>query len=439
MAVIAVLMAAAVSPGAAAADTALSDGDPVQTLTSDVRIDDGPTVVVTPAGTAIALWLQRNDHVMTAMRPAGSESWSTPTLVSSNGFYAVMALRGANRAVVGWQRFTNQGAAIEVRTLRADGGLSDVQRVAGWENRGGVTVALTIASNPRGDMVAAWTRGQRVRAACRSAGQDWQAEHVFSDLDAYSLEGVANVDRQGEADVLFAADRGGRLSTLRAYHRDTNGIWSGQTVGEFASGLHYLGRTFDAAINGRGDITATWMRRAGQNHVWHVYARYQPAGGAFESAAAVASRARNPVVAVDQSGQAALAFHSREGADTQTNFAQRVGVGDWSAPLVLSSSSTEQLRTPQIGIETNATGEFVVHTQGVHITASGDTAADHRLVSCPIGGPCGSEHIVRGPSEYDGLAYDVRPDRSVDIVWAFGCATEECLPTGVRARRLAPL
>ena len=406
-------------------------------VTSDVRVSDGPTVAVTPSGTAIALWTERTWDVMAAMRLAGDPDWSEPTRVTRNGFYATIATHGSDGATIGWQSLggtEDNIASIKTRTLDAQGDWGPAERVTRWERKGGVTVALTIAANARGDMLAAWTRGQKVRAAYRVAGSTWGEEFVFPDLDAYSLDAVANVSRSGAADLLFPAQRAGRLSTLRAYHRDATGSWSGQTVARYATGLHFPGSTFDAAINRRGDIAAAWMRRdAGEP--WRLFVRLQPAASSFGTREFVSAAARNPAVAVDGSGGAGVAFHARRGTDTVTAFEYRFPAGGGSEEVEIARSATSELRYPQIGLETNASGNFLVHTQGVHSTSSGSIATDHRLVHCTPS-LCGDDQRVTGPRGYRAISYGVQPSGEADVAWGFGCATEECIPTGVRAMRM---
>ena len=164
-----------------------------------------------------------------------------------------------------------------------------------------MTVALTLGANARGDMLVAWTRGHHVRASYREAGSAWQDPFVFADGHAYSLEAVANVNRSGEADIVFPAGLFGRESLLRAHHRDNDGDWTGQTIAHYATGIHFPLTTFDVSIDRRGDIAAAWMRRDSADDPWRIFTSYQPSGEAFESQQFVASvLATRPWQSTDQ-------------------------------------------------------------------------------------------------------------------------------------------
>jgi hypothetical protein len=263
-------------------------------------------------------------------------------------------------------------------------------------------------------------------------GSGWSEPYTFSDNDAYSYEAVANVGPLGQADLIFPADRSGRLSTLRAYHLDQNAAWHGQTIANYASGIHLSGSTFAAAINARGDAIATWMRRESAGGPWRVFARYGASGSDFGSTRQLANRGRTPVAAIDSSGAASVAFQQRSGEAIETMFAYRPASGYWTRPTAVSTTNSS-LAFPPISLKTNAKGDFFVESEGQHL-ADGVLVADHRLTHC-VEGTCGSDQVVQGPRGDQPMAVAVRPIGAVDILWTFGCATEECIPTGIRAAR----
>ena len=407
---------------------------PIAEITRDVRISDGPKVVVTPSGTAIAMWVERNRHVMVSSRAAQTLEWSKPVTVAQNGFYANVATYGSNNAVITWQGFDkNSQAVVRARTVRNGVEWSEPDLVSRWVPHGGVPVALTVAANDDGTTLIAWTRGDKVRAAYGTVGGQWSEPHTFRDTDSYSYDAVANVRPSGEADLVFPANRSGRLSNLRAYHMKSSGKWQGETVAKFATGLHVPGKTFDVAINSRGDTFATWMRRTGQGHVWGIYASYRSAEGTVSPPRLIASGAHTPVAAIDGSGAASVAFLETHDSATSTLFAYRSSSGYWTRPKPVSTVNRSTAALPAVDLAVNSHGDFFVESQGQHVVA-GVNVLDHRLTHC-VNGVCDAEQVVEGPRGDQSTTIAVRPAGAVDVLWTFGCATEECIPTGIRAIR----
>ncbi|MFL6287260.1 MAG: hypothetical protein ACJ73L_02600 [Actinomycetes bacterium] len=411
-----------------------STTSPVVEITQDARISDGPTVVVTPAGTAIAVWIERSQRVMASSRSVGTPSWSVPVTVANNGFYANVATYGSDSAVITWQGFDkNSDAVIRARTVH--NGVTWGQRdlVSRWVRHGGVPVALTVAANDDGKTLIAWTRRDKVRAAYGTVGGTWSEPHTFRDIDSYSYDAVANVRPSGEADLVFPANRSGRLSTLRAYHMNTSKEWQGETVAKFATGLHASGKTFDVAINSRGDAVATWMRRSRQAQSFGIHASYRSAEGTFSTPRLIATGAHTPVAAIDRAGAASVAFLETRDSATATLFAYRSSSGYWTRPAQLSTVDTSTAAYPAVDLAVNSSGDFFVQSQGQH-AAAGVNVLDHRLTHC-VSGVCGADQVVKGPRGDQSPTVAVRPAGAVDVVWTFGCATEECIPTGIRAVR----
>jgi hypothetical protein len=402
-------------------------------ITRDVRISDGPSVVVTPAGTTIAVWIQRNQHIMASTRSVGSEQWSEPTTVARNGFYAAVATYGSDRAVIAWQGLDQHSSAfIRARTVRAGVHWGQPDLVNRWVRSGGVTVALTVAANRDGTTLVAWTRGGKVRATYGVVGGVWSEPHAFSDDDAYSYEASANVRPDGEADLIFPAERSGRLSKLRVYHLTQSGHWQGDTAAKYATGLHARGPTFDAAVNARGDIIVAWMRRANPGEAWRIYQSYRSAGGQFSTPRELWMGGRAPVAAIDGGGAASIAFLRERDASTETMFAFRPLSGYWTRPTAVSAVEGSPAY-PSLDLKTNLAGDFFVQSVGQHPVA-GQLVDDHRLVHCG-NGVCGPDEVVDGPRGDQPMTAAVRPKGAVDVLWTFGCATEECIPTGIRAAR----
>jgi hypothetical protein len=100
------------------------------------------------------------------------------------------------------------------------------------------------------------------------------------------------------------------------------------------------------AADRRGDAVVAFWRYAG--NVYSIYAAYRPAGGRFAAPQLVATGlVSNPAVAIDQNGEAAVAWTDRSGAHVAE---RRAGAAGFDPPVALSDGrrpSTE----PGVAIE----------------------------------------------------------------------------------------
>ena len=425
---------------AAGTDSTLQSWGDEQVVTQDVRLDQDPTVVVTPAGRSVAMWIERrpaSDRLMVSELLPGSASWTTPTLLNKGAFYAAITAHGYDRVTVAWQQFEPGGASISSRTLRRDGTWGPDRVISQWTQTGGVTVSLVIAGNAQGDMTAVWTRRNHIHASYRTAGGAWQPEAVLPEAGAYAYDAVANVDRTGQVDLVFTVPATQGKSDLLVYHRSLNGDWSGQWVARIATGVHFLGSTFSADANANGDVAVAWMERARASAAWQVRTRFQPSGEPFSDAELVAKRARLPDLAVDALGVTTIAWLERDSGTLKAQLSRRSAGGNWATPQTLVSRPTGGNFYPQLQVAVNGRGDAVVHVIGQHDGGAG-MVDDHRMIRCPAGAECAAPFLLLGPSPYRAVTFIVTSVGGATAAWTRGCATEECIPTSVRAREMTP-
>lgn len=413
-----------------------------QLVANDIHLEQDPTVVITSSGRSVAMWIQRRfsvSRLMVATSAPGTDVWSTPVLLSRGAFYATIATHGKDQATVAWQQDDAKGPSVKSRTMHADGTWGQTRDIAHWTQTGGVTVSLVLAGNADGDLVAAWTRGKYIRASYRVSGSSWQPETVIPVSRAYALDGVANVDDSGEADLVFPAPTTQGRSDLYVYHRDSSGRWSGQSVARFSTAIHFSSRMFSAAANAHGDLGVTWVTRKTRSNPWTVNFRYRPRGTEFSAPERVASHAFGPDLAVDGAGITTLAWVQNDHGSTSVDVARRSALGQWTPPQTIaqeiSTSSDWQLQE----IVGNPAGDALLSMSGEVTTASGGLRRRVVSVRCPVGVACGEQHHFLRPLTVGFLDLALAPSGDATAVWPVGCFSEACLGTGIYARDMTPV
>jgi hypothetical protein len=182
---------------------------------------------------------------------------------------------------------------------------------------------VDVASNARGDTIVSWTRNvgggaQMVQSSFRPAGGSFgPPQHVGLTDPCYfggfggSTPDVA-LDAQGVAVIVFPAldDSGGGV--VRAATKPAGGAFGAPV--DLATGVPTLDDVPRVAMNAGGMAVAVWTRRSGANTIIQSSTR-QP-GGAFASAinlSAAGADAKNPRVAVNDAGAAAVAWTRDDG------------------------------------------------------------------------------------------------------------------------------
>ena len=418
--------------------TTLQQWGPKRVVTSDTRISgggvDGPTVVVTPSGTAVAMWLEqrpsRPPRVMVSQRRAGHRNWQ-PKQMLARGFFGAIEAHGRNRVTVAWQSGDARYAEISVQTLRRNGTWGPIQQIARWRDRGGVTVSLLLAANDRGDMAAVWTRAHYIRVAYRPAGSSWREPTTIPVHGAYAYDGMANVSRDGQVDVVFPGPGDTRARDVFAWHRALGGVWSGESLGRLPGQ-----RTFSAAGNPDGDLAVTWMTRDNRNDPRRVVLRYRSSGGTFTQPETLATDAKLPQLDIAHSGVVTVAWLARVDDLARVDLARRLLDGSYSATQRLAQRPFNRYYGPLLGVDVNARGDGVVHrlagTGMTAVVSSTTTACSVAQRTPPAVTPSGSlvRHRTRiCLSPQRRLAEQRRSTRAVvqpSTAPRLACAVDEC-------------
>lgn len=232
---------------------------------------------------------------------------------------------------------------------------------AGWLPPEGISATGEHAGGPRvvldsaGDATAVWERwdGQDtvVESAHRPAGGAWQAPTDLSDdgeetahageHDAYSPR--LAVDAAGDTTVVWARYAGANRILIQAVYRPVGGSWQPPVdLGEMHSAVDPEPRV---ATDEAGDTTAVWK----SNEV--IESAYRPANGLWGPASALsAGESFVPQLAMDVSGDAAVAWMHYDGSHYVVEGAYRAAGAGWGASAVLSQSG-EEAGDPRIALD----------------------------------------------------------------------------------------
>ncbi len=353
---------------------------------------------------------------------------------AGQGLLGAIETHGSDRVTVAWQSGGARYAEISAQTLRSNGTWGSVQQIARYRDRGGIIGSLLLAANDRGDMAAVWTHAHYIRVAYRPAGSSWREPTTIPVRDAYAYDGMANVTRDGQVDVVFPGPGDARARDVYAWPRALGGAWSGESLGRLPGQ-----RRFSAAGNPDGDLAVTWLTRDNRDDPRRVVLRYRPSGGSFTQPEILATDAKLPELDIANSGVVTVGWLARVDDLARVDLARRLVDGSYSPTQHLAQRPFNRRFWPMLGIDVNARGEGVVHLIGRHRDDRGRFVDDHRMFRCPAGSPCGDPFRLAGPSPYENLSFATAPFGGATAIYARGCATESCIPTKLLSRRMVPL
>jgi hypothetical protein len=233
-------------------------------------------------------------------------SWGAPTVVGraaadSGARLPVVVRNGRRNATAAWEVFSGSGYLGATADRHARRGWAAPRQLAGG-------VALQLACDPRGDLLAVWTdvtgTSQRIRAQYRPAGGRWRAPVYVSPAGRAASIPQAALDAHGKALVVWTAYTSGSVTAEAASRRPT-GRWSHPVV--VARGLS---GNATMAMNTSGRALVAWADR--QTGTIRIASRSR--AGAWTRPTTVSSPhddAVNPRVALNAVARAALLFWGR--------------------------------------------------------------------------------------------------------------------------------
>ncbi len=215
------------------------------------------------------------------------------------------------------------------------------------------------AMGSHGDVAVAWERlipgGVAVQIATRSPFGSFLPVVTLSPAGAESRSPQVAEDAAGEATAVWFASVGGSNFLVEAA-TVADGIPS-TPVTLSAAGQNAVSPT--VAVNERGDAIVAWRRSNGANEI--VQASFRPAGGSFSPPVNLSPEGRNgdlPRVAIDAAGDAAVVWDSSDGGSEVVEEATRsAAAGSFAKPVVLSNEA-ESAQEPVVAM--SAEGDTAV-------------------------------------------------------------------------------
>jgi hypothetical protein len=157
------------------------------------------------------LWYTRN------ATPADPRGWTDPIRVKDTGLdwcSFTIAVDDAGNTYVAYDDVTTGNQEILVRRIAADGTLGSEVNVS---QSAAASIEPTVAVNPAtGDLLVAWTEGDRIMADARLAGV-WTGAYAVTDGSVPCMQPCVAVDRSGGGHLAFCAKPGGNWEIMYAY------------------------------------------------------------------------------------------------------------------------------------------------------------------------------------------------------------------------------
>lgn len=252
------------------------------------------------------------------------------------------------------------------------------------------SVAVVVLGGP--GAWAAWTEPKFISAA----GSDANNPDVAMDLDGDALVVFNGVDTAG-------------FNRIYVRPRTAAGVWRSASAPLSAAGQHATDA--QVALDEDGDAVVVWLRSNGTNVL--VQARARSKTGTFSSIATLSAPgqdAQAPVVAIDDDGDAIVAWYRSDGSNSRVEARYRSAAGVWG-PTVRLSAAGRNAYSPQVAMSDGGAGIAVWYRFD---------GSDNRVQfrHRPIGGPWGPITFV-SPANLNAEkpAVDMDQDGDAMIVW----------------------
>lgn len=196
----------------------------------------------------------------------------------------------------------------------------------------------SLAVDARGTVTVVWSTGSAagsVVALRRPAGGPWGDPVVIG----HGTQPQVAADRRGAVTVVWLTERAGRTDGVAAARHPVRGRWTtpvrltGEQATPYAAGEVVLD------VNPDGDAVVAWASRDRRDRPWRVRSAYRPAGGPWSGPVAVTPTdgTRHPQVGIDDEGRALLLLcRQRFGHPQVLRTQERSPDGSWTDPAVVT-------------------------------------------------------------------------------------------------------
>jgi hypothetical protein len=223
---------------------------------STTEVGYQPSVAISPKGTAIVAWAQKDDagkwRVAASVRPAGG-SWGAAQLLSgpaTNPPEPVVAIGGNEEAWLIWHRTPLSAEIVEGVRRPPNGGWGSVESLSST----GAASKPRLVMDQAGNATAVWISSTELVSSVRPVGGTWSLPTSPSDSTTSADYPDLAVGTQGRVAVVWK--RQYPIQETRAAYRDPGGAWSDST--KIGSVSPYAGDAPTVAVDPLGGITATW-------------------------------------------------------------------------------------------------------------------------------------------------------------------------------------
>ena len=219
----------------------------------------GYDLALGPDHTALVVWAtgDRIAHVMESHREDGA--WSRPhRLGGETATDPRPVIDGRGGMTVAWVSFPN-GSRLDVATRPPKGDWSGVTHLGRFDGD------PDLATNRRGDVVAAWGIGNGVGVAVRRHGEDWGPPHVVHGTIGFPDRPEVAIGPRGRVLVMWTRSTEDETFTPRhlAWARSRlDGTWPPVGYLDTRRGL-VLGSQVSLSMNRRGRALAVWWSDIG--------------------------------------------------------------------------------------------------------------------------------------------------------------------------------
>ncbi|MDQ3726586.1 MAG: hypothetical protein M3335_11980, partial [Actinomycetota bacterium] len=343
---------------------------------------------------------------LAALAPAARAEWLPPLDISEPSHRVAqphVALDSEGNATAVWERGNGTSTVIE-----------SAYRPAGESWGEPVAISPPAATSPQvkvdrnGFLTAIWERREGMKVIIESVGKapggSWGAAEEITELPAaIDPEPWLAIDWEGNTTAVWK-----HSETVMSAFRSFGGSW-GEPI-PLSAGKSYVPQ---AAMDGRGDATAVWMRDNGPNLV--VESAYRPEQGEWgepELVSQPGEEGGNPHVAVDGKGDSLVAWRSADEEGESVRAAYRPAGGAWSEPVDVSVEGEE---VEQVRVALDPAGNAIVAWSG------SDEESGYRVVRAafkPVGGEWEAPVALSEPVG-NGFPSDVVFNQSGDaaLIW----------------------
>jgi hypothetical protein len=233
-----------------------------------------PKVVVAPSGLAVAVWRNSAGSLWSSQR-SGDGAWSgaNEVIVSERlrrgAFEYDVAMNAQGEALMAWRDFQSNGATdtYAVRAKRfAQGSWQASDLLVEILDASEREIQPKVALNSEGRSVILWKlRNDALRAAVGPAGQPWSLTTI-KPIDGHSVTNrspQAGIDGLGNVLVAWTQPLNRFNPDLYLNTYTPAGGWSGAVLQESLSGIDDAAASPALAMNDRGQAMLAWHRRLG--------------------------------------------------------------------------------------------------------------------------------------------------------------------------------